>query len=387
MMPLNQKLRNAVFSVKPDPRSRSRTPLSVMLLWVSRGYGGAAKARRYLYRRGILKAQRLPCPVISVGNLTTGGTGKTPMVTYLAGLLKDKGYRAAVLSRGYRGTASRNGGVVSDGATLFMGPSAAGDEPFMLAEALPGIPVLVGANRYRSGIRAVETFGSEVLVLDDGFQHLALARDLNLVLLDHERPLADGYLLPRGSLRESVSALAMADGFVLTRCDAASIGAHGIPGFLKRGVLREKPVFYAAHATRVSRVVHENRTLPDFESLEGKRGVAFSGIALNKDFQHSLKAMGCDIADAFAFSDHHFYTREELETIWRRASGLGAAVVATTEKDYVRIRGRVPTGVPLAVIGVHLHLLGDVAGFLDWVLRRIRRSPGDPGARCLKNET
>ena len=173
--------------------------------------GGIVAARNRLYDGGLLKQQKLPRPVISVGNLTVGGTGKTPTVIFIAHILKDHGYRPAVLSRGYGGSANAPVNVVSDGNRILMGWREAGDEPILIASAVPGIPVLTGSRRLLTGRAAVETFGADVLILDDAFQHRSLFRDIDMVLLDAARPFGNGFLLPRGPLREPRIPLRRAD--------------------------------------------------------------------------------------------------------------------------------------------------------------------------------
>ena len=193
--------------------------LGYFLSMASKIYGGGVKLRQKLYQKGLVKSKRLPCMVISVGNLSVGGTGKTPMTIYLANLIQDFGNKAVVISRGYKGRAEKAGGIVSDGKVLLMGPETAGDEPYMMAVKLKNVPVIVGKNRFEAGMLAVRTFKPEVLVLDDAFQHLKLERDLDLVLLDCQRPFGNGHMLPRGIMREPVSALSRADALILTRSD------------------------------------------------------------------------------------------------------------------------------------------------------------------------
>lgn len=346
----------------------------MLLLWASMIYGGGARLRRSLYRRNILKPQKLPCPVISIGNLTAGGTGKTPMAAFVAAGLKKMGYRPAILSRGYKGKAVKRGGVVTDGHTLFMTPEEGGDEPLMLARQLSGIPILVGRNRFLSGTTAVQRYGADVLILDDGFQHLKLERQLDLVLLNRQRPLGNGRLLPRGLLREPVSALVEAHAFVLTRCDPASDRKR--PEFLKRPAFQKKPVFFATHVPVVHRAADTGLEGTAVAGGDRKRGVAFSGIARNADFQHSLKTLGYDISEFFGFSDHHAYTQRELEAIWEKAESTGAGFVATTEKDYTRIRGKIPERIPLKVIGIRLQLVDDESLFFEWLRHRMEEEKG-----------
>ncbi len=212
--------------------------LNLLLMLLSKAYGAGVLLRRDGYASGFLKAKKLPCTVISIGNLTTGGTGKTPMTIYVAERVRRLGYRVAVISRGYKGTAEKSGGIVSDGSAIRMDPVTAGDEPFLLAASLKDIPVLVGHDRYQSGMHAINRFQTEVVILDDAFQHLALFRDLNLLLLDSSLPFGNGHLLPRGTLREPTSALRFSDALVMTRsaqpfCSPTEPWAIERTGFLR----------------------------------------------------------------------------------------------------------------------------------------------------------
>ena len=185
---------------------------------ISKAYHACAGFRNSLYAKGLLKSFRLPAKVISIGNLTMGGTGKTPMVAYAAGILAGDGHRVAVLSRGYKGTLSRPVEIVSNGTgKILVEEKIAGDEPVVLARNLPGIPVLVSPNRRMAGALAISSFGAEILILDDGFQHLQLKRDLDMVLIDVTRPFGDHCVPPFGILREPVTGIGRADAIVLTR--------------------------------------------------------------------------------------------------------------------------------------------------------------------------
>ena len=202
-----------------DPRNEIRKPLHIFFYLLSLPYGGAVRARNRLFDLGVLRQEKVGCPVVSVGNLTVGGTGKTPMVILLAGMLRDRGMRPAVLSRGYGGKSTSDVLVVSDGSQILAGPEEAGDEPVLIARRLKGIPVLAGAKRALTGRYARENFGVDVMVLDDGFQHRWIHRDLDIVLLDSRQPLGNGLLLPRGPLREPPSALERAGVVVFTRSE------------------------------------------------------------------------------------------------------------------------------------------------------------------------
>jgi tetraacyldisaccharide 4'-kinase len=184
---------------------------------VSPFYGFAMWLRAYMYQKGIiLKTRRLPVPVISIGNLTLGGTGKTPMTQFVVRHLLAKGRRPLIISRGYGGRTTGGPRVVSDGTSMLMSPAEAGDEPCLLAESLSGVPVVIGRKRYEAGLFALEKFSADVIVLDDAFQHLGVARDLDVVLFKSGAFLGNGRVFPGGPLREPLSALQRADVFVVT---------------------------------------------------------------------------------------------------------------------------------------------------------------------------
>ncbi|PID40393.1 MAG: tetraacyldisaccharide 4'-kinase, partial [Proteobacteria bacterium] len=169
-----ERIRNRMIGIIEGPARAPFFSVETFLLVISKVYGGVLCLRRHLYTRGVLSSASVPCPVISIGNVVAGGAGKTPMTVFVARLLRDRGIRVAVVSRGYRGKMEARGGVVSDGRTIYMGPDDAGDEPCLLARLLPGVPVIMGRNRHRSGQLAVDRFDAQVVVLDDGFQHLRL---------------------------------------------------------------------------------------------------------------------------------------------------------------------------------------------------------------------
>ncbi len=328
------------------------------LLAASRLYGLVVRTRSRLYGRGYLPVRRLPCRVISIGNIVAGGTGKTPATLWLAARLREAGHGVAVVSRGYGGTAGKRAGVVSDGREIRMGPEMAGDEPYMMATRLPGVPVLVGADRYRSGLRAVERFGSGVILLDDGFQHLKLFRDLDLVLLDGSRPLGNGHLLPGGPLREPPSALARARGVVLTRWEGggpvpAVIHRHapGVPVF--RSVHEPYPhLFLGAGQRPPAAVPAGTGSGGDLPPLSGRRVMGVSGIARNDAFRETLRRLGADPVGFRGFPDHHRYTGADIRSVLETARQQGAELLVTTEKDWVRLADRSPWPLDLLVLGV-----------------------------------
>jgi tetraacyldisaccharide 4'-kinase len=294
---------------------------------LSMPYRGAIAARNRLYDRGLLRQERLPCPVISVGNLTVGGTGKTPTVILLAAMLRDNGRQPAVLSRGYGGTARDPINTVSDGKRVLMGWREAGDEPLLIAGAVPGVPVLTGPERIRTGRAAVERYGADVLILDDAFQHRALFRDLDIVMVDALRPFGNGYLLPRGPLREPQEALRRADLLITTGGSETAIARRKVPPL---------PSFRGVHRPRELVVAATGRALPLAE-LRGKKVCVFAGIGSPETFRRSLTALGAEVVSFRAFPDHHPYLFSELEALRRLAGESAAERIVTTEKDAVRL--------------------------------------------------
>ncbi|MFH1102356.1 MAG: tetraacyldisaccharide 4'-kinase [Pseudomonadota bacterium] len=354
-----ERLRMEILSRMNDS---GKTPLLSLssLLWVlSLFYGSVLKVRKTLDERGMIRAKKLTCAVISIGNITLGGTGKTPMVVYMAKFITRLGFRAAVLSRGYRGLSEKTGGVVSDGLSIRMTPEESGDEPYMLAGRLTGIPVLVGRDRYAMGKRAIREFATEVLILDDGFQHTALFRDLDLVLLDSRALFGNGHLFPRGILREPVSALRRADALIITKIDPAERHEADFGELKKRGGFEGKPIFRSLHTPFFYRLTGRKPAKCDPSHVYGKKIVAFSGIAQNADFRDTLERYGCKIASFHPFADHHPYTDAELEHIWQDAKEAFAEFVVTTEKDYSRIQGRIQNKPELLIVGIRVSIMDE----------------------------
>ncbi len=276
------------------------------------------------------------CFVVSVGNITSGGTGKTPMVQLIARGLQNRGKRVAVVARGHGGTLSKQGALVSDGKKRFCSAQEAGDEALLHARSLPEIGVVIGLDRVAACRRAVAEFGCDVIVLDDGFQFWGLARDLDIVLLDARRPFGNGHLLPRGRLREPLEELRRADIFVLTRCDLAPKRQ-----LAQNRVLVSKygraPLFQSNHVA----VGLRNEASGEVSRLETLRGVsvgALSAIADNEGFRRSLKKNGARVVAALGAFDHHRWRENEVRDFVRRASQSDAKFLLTTEKDAVKLR-------------------------------------------------
>ncbi len=370
-----------VEAVMADSTGSSVLSFRAFLLMLSSVYGGCVKLRQNIYSRRILQPKRLPCMVISVGNLTLGGTGKTPMTMLVAERFQHLGYKVVVISRGYKGRAEKTGGVVSDGRTILMGPEVAGDEPYMMAMKLENVPVIVGHNRFEAGMLAVKEFNPDVLVLDDAFQHLKLERDLDLVLLDYRRPFGNMHLLPRGILREPVSALLRGDAFILTRSDAAPDSETATYLAQLKRYLKGKPIFRALHVPNIKVVAKGSkasigkkfRRSSTFgkEFLKGRHVFAFSGLANNHDFHGTLAGLDCVVTGTLEFPDHHPYSVMELENIVRSAKGAQADFLVTTEKDYARIAHRIKWPMDLAIIGIDSAFGEDEEAFNGLIKSRI----------------
>jgi tetraacyldisaccharide 4'-kinase len=310
-------------------RTEPADKLALLLLtpaaWL---YALALKMRAALYRSGLWKSRRLPRPVISIGNITVGGTGKTPMAAYIAGLLLADGHKVAVLSRGYGGSLEGQTCVVSDGSTVMLGAQECGDEPYLLATTLPGLMVVIGPDRYAAGQLAMQQLAPDIFLLDDGFQHLRLHRDLNIVLLDYSRPFGNQLTLPAGILREPVSALSRADLAIFTRAPrgaALPVDVGNIPACV------------SSH-TIVDLLPLGGQTPVSFSSCYGQKVLAFAGIADPDSFFTGLRAVGLNLVASLSFPDHVAYGKAQYDEIAAAMKSSGAEVLITTEKDGVKLK-------------------------------------------------
>jgi tetraacyldisaccharide 4'-kinase len=354
------------------------------LALASKVYGGAVKLRRVFYEKAVLKSKRLPIPVISIGNITVGGTGKTPMTIYVADVLKNLGYKVAIVSRGYKGKAETVGGMVSDGKTLLMSPEIAGDEPYMMATRLKDVPIIVGKNRFKAGMLAIREFDPDIIVLDDGFQHLKLQRDLDLVLLDYRKPFGNGNLLPRGIMREPVSALSHATALILTRSDAATDSTRSSLRISIERASSETPVFWAFHVPFVYNVSKENNIslkvnsqkslIFDSKMIKGRTVFAFSGLADNHNFRQTLESLNCHISGVMEFPDHYLYSDRDLRDILAAAQKSMSDCIITTEKDFVRIAHKIEWTNDLFVVGIKIDFGADKERFNTFIKDRINTS-------------
>lgn len=331
-----------------------------LLATLSGAYHGVVTARAWLYRSGVLRSKAMDCPVVSIGNITVGGTGKTPAVELAVRTLTRLGYQPAVVSRGYR-RRSRGVQVVADAASIRLEPEDAGDEPFLLARRLPGIPVVVSANRAEAVHVARERFGITAVVLDDGFQHRTLLKDLEIVMARARHPWGNGYLLPSGPLREPLEALARADLVVA----AGALSPEDAPEVVAavRRYAPGRPVLAARYVPIECWEAQRVRPVP-LGQLAGARLVAFAGIASPLGFRATLDEIGVHVETAINFRDHHWYTERDLAALEAQAAAPGIDGLVTTEKDWVRLRARRPCRRPLYVVSVRLDLL---SGHAEWM--------------------
>lgn len=306
-------------------------PVRKGLCWVAGLYGIIIRFRLWCYRNSWLTTTRLPCRVVSVGNLTVGGTGKTPIVILLTEWLSAKGQRVAILSRGYKRTSKAPRLLVSDGSRILVGPLEAGDEPFLMARRCPQTIVAVGADRVALGQWVLEQHPVDCIVLDDGFQHRALHRDVDLVLLDATDAAGLDAMLPAGRLREPLSELGRASAVMITRADSR----------LDVGAIRSRLRAISWSSEDTVEVVFRPESLAAIASdaqqpvewCRGKKVCLVSGIGNSRSFRRLAESMGVEILSETAFEDHHGYQHSDIEKIRANLQATGCEIVLTTEKD------------------------------------------------------
>ena len=298
-------------------------------------YRAGLAAYLAVYSTGLRKRHRLNVPVISVGNLTFGGTGKTPAVQTICRMLLDEGKKVAILSRGHGGSA-RGTVVVSDGCSITSDSRESGDEPMLLAMTLPQVPVVVGKDRRKSAQLACERSDPDVIVLDDGLQYWQLHRDLDVVVLDAARPFGSGFVMPAGDLREPIGGLRRAG--VVLLANARSLDESQYARLLKRvsQLAPHAQIFRCAREPVCFKKASDSQILP-LEWIKGRKVIAFSGIARPASFADMLTSLGASVEANLAFPDHHAYTDSDIELIDGERKSRGAEATVTTEKDLARL--------------------------------------------------
>lgn len=326
------------FTLPDVLRYVARFAIFASLFALSFIYGGIVRLRVLAYQRRFLKSKALPRPVISVGNITTGGTGKTPTVIALARLFRQRGLRVAILTRGYQRKSTAAHVIVTADSTA----DEVGDEPLFLWKSLnqrePNaveIPVIVGSDRYASGLIALERFQPDLFLLDDGFQHIRLRRDCDLVLIDATNPFGGGRVLPAGFLREPVNHLARASAFVITRSDEVADCAP-IVATLRR-LNSAAPVFFGVHAFDALHRLDENKPA-DISTLREKRLLAVCGLGNPASFHRLIRGCGLMLAATLDFPDHHWYAEEDIQNINAMIRQYEIDGVFTTEKDEPKLQ-------------------------------------------------
>ncbi|HMO63723.1 MAG TPA: tetraacyldisaccharide 4'-kinase, partial [Verrucomicrobiota bacterium] len=339
------------------------------------------RTRRALYQHRLFRDTTLGVQVIAIGNLTVGGTGKTPVVEKFARELQDQGRKVAILSRGYRSkppplgerllntlrrrqapTPPRSG---SDGRSLLLDSETAGDEPYMLASNLRDVVVLTDKDRVKAGRYAVEKFGCDILLLDDGFQYWKIrGRRQDVVLVDCQAPFGNNFLLPRGTLREPPAHLARASVIFLTKSDGNTAALRGQLHRLNP----KAPVIECVHSPLYFEDVFTGERRP-IEMVRGRRVAALSGIAQPESFENGLRGLGAELVYAKRFVDHHRYSQQEIINAINRSKKREAAMLLTTQKDAVRFPKLDRRDLPIYFMRVEIRILAGAKDFHDCVDR------------------
>ncbi len=351
-----------------------------LMLALSGLFGILVQLRIFLFRSGWKRQQYLGAQVISVGNLTVGGTGKTPVVELLARTLEERGRSVAILSRGYKSKhlvrhqewknaegklipGDRMPKVVSAGKGPLLESKFAGDEPYMLAKNLDGVAVLVDKDRVKSARFAVAQLGVETLLLDDGMQNLALAHSLDLVLIDSRSPFGTGALLPRGTLREPARNLRRAAFILITKCDGTS--NQDLIDIIRRYNKTAEIIECAHNPVHLENVFTQERG--ELSYLEDKWVGAISAIAVPQGFEASLENLGAKVAIRRRFSDHHRFDRRDIDAFMQRCVERDMQVIVTTEKDAVRFPQPTEVNVPIYFLRIEVEILEGLSAWNDLI--------------------
>ncbi|NLB56661.1 MAG: tetraacyldisaccharide 4'-kinase [Lentisphaerae bacterium] len=381
-MHVKEKIERYFLSVINNERhSKGSSVLRFFLKQLSKLYELIVTLRLYFYRIGILRYHTLGCQVISIGNLTVGGTGKTPIVEIFARELTKEGRRVAVLSRGYKRKKApffqrlkerlsmdynpKAPLVVSDGDTVFLNSAIGGDEPYMLATNLPGVCVLVDKDRVKSGQYAIDKLKCDTLILDDGFQYLRLKHTHEIVLVDSTNPFSNEQVLPRGLLREPVRNIARSDFIFLTK--ATGLNPNGLKDRIKT-LNAVAEISECRHAPKYLQDCQTDETKP-LEFLHGKRIAAVSGIASPAGFESALRGLGAHLVYIKRYTDHHRFTGKEIDQIIDVATLKGVELIITTEKDAVRLPLPENMNIPVYYLRVEIELLSGSEDFRACISR------------------
>jgi tetraacyldisaccharide 4'-kinase len=353
---------------------RAAEIMSSFLYALSFLFSAIVQLRWYLYQHRILRNKPLGCLVVIVGNLTVGGTGKTPVVEKFARTLQERGRKVAILSRGYKSKKEPMAQklwrkfthgveapprIVSDGENVLLDSDVAGDEPFMLAKNLPGVVVLCDKNRVKAGSFAIRRFGCDTLILDDGFQYLPLKGRLNLLLVDKTNPFGNHHLLPRGILREPIKHLSRASYIFLTKSNGQRDDALIE---LIREHNSKAEIIECAHKPQFLQSV-ECDTRLSLDALKGSRVAAFSGIASPESFENMLREHGAEIRYNQRFLDHHRFTRDEIKHLYEKAAEGELDMIVTTEKDAVRLFSDIKAPIPIYYLRLEIDILSGEEDF------------------------
>ncbi|MFO7937423.1 MAG: tetraacyldisaccharide 4'-kinase [Kiritimatiellia bacterium] len=379
----SERLERYLVRIIQLPGADQNQPFPVrMLLGILKGISLAFKhvvlVRLFLYKERILHSYPLGCQVISVGNVTAGGTGKTPVVEIFARELHKRGRRVAILSRGYRKKELpwyrrfeekyQPPRVVSDGDNILLDSEMGGDEPYMLASNLPGVVVLVDKNRVKSGKYAIKRFKRDILILDDGLQYQKLKHHVDVVLVDKTNPFGNGNILPRGVLREPAKNLKRADFIFISKSDGQSEE-------LRETIARLNPsadVIECCHMPRFLCNVYSDEKI-QLDWLRGRRVASLSGIAVPQSFESSLRKLGAKLISFERYADHHRYQAQEIIDAINKAHKLGAEALITTEKDAVRFPKLTRTAVPVYYVRVDIEIMAGAHNFIEAIDRIIGR--------------
>ncbi len=365
---------------------RRHTPVDkavrAVLYVLSRVYHNLVKWRISLYRHRILKDHRLGCLVISIGNISVGGTGKTPVVEVFARILAERNRRVAVLSRGYKSKSRpllkrlldvllmRSDTVppkiVSNGKEVLLDSYRAGDEPYMLGQNLKDVVILVDKDRVKAGKYAIRNFNCDTLIMDDGFQYLPLKPRLNVLLVDSTNPFTNHHLLPLGLLREPIQNLRRADYIFLTKSNGGSHIRH-----LRSFIKRHNPIAEIIECCHKPLYLQDVRTGERYplDYLDNKKVSSISGIAKPESFETFLRDFGADLVHLERYADHHRYSRGEIRSFLNKSRDTGAEIVLTTEKDAVRFPEFEEETLPIMFMRVEINIISGHESFEQCIAR------------------